>query len=67
MSAAVEPNPEPILKGRFAIYATPDGGLHLAYRADGDDEDRHVPIPALALKVMQHKVGKANLNRLFGR
>jgi hypothetical protein len=67
MSAAVEPNPEPMLKGRFAIYETPDGGLHLAYRADGEDEDRHVPIPALALKVMSAKVGKANLNKFFGR
>jgi hypothetical protein len=67
MSAATEPNPEPILKGRFAIYETPDGGLHLAYRADGEEEDRHVPIPPLALKVMSARVGKGNLLRFLGR
>ena len=28
--------PLPFMKGKFAIFETPDGGLHIAYRLDGD-------------------------------
>jgi hypothetical protein len=46
------PLPEPLLKGRFNLYETPDGGFHLAYVPDGDGEEaRHLEIPAFAVKM----------------
>lgn len=49
--ANVEALPVPIMKGKFAIFETPDGGLHIAYRLDETDEDRHVALPAAMVKM----------------
>lgn len=43
--------PVPFIKGKFAIFETPDGGLHIAYRADGADEDKHIALPAAMVKM----------------
>lgn len=42
--------PEPFLKGRFSLYETPDGGMHIAYLADGDTETRHMELPAFLMR-----------------
>lgn len=54
--------PEPILKGRFNLYETPDGGYHIAYIADGDgDETRHMEIPAMVVRMARASAeGKLN-------
>lgn len=44
--------PEPKMKGRFTLYETPDGGLHVAYQPDGDDETGHIEIPGPLVKLM---------------
>lgn len=36
---------EPVLKGRFTLYETPDGGYHVAYLPDDSTETRHLEIP----------------------
>lgn len=60
--------PEPILKGQFAIYETPDGGFHLSYRPDQADEDQHVQIPGMYVKLLRKQAaGKAGLARFLGR
>lgn len=38
-----------LVKGQFSIYKTDEGGLHIAYRLDGQDADGHLPVPARAL------------------
>jgi len=43
--------PEPILKGRFNLYETPDGGFHIAYVADDETETRHLEIPAMVVRM----------------
>jgi hypothetical protein len=49
--------PEPRLKGRFNVYETPDGGLHIAYQPDPvDDQEQeiqHIEIPAKVIKLAQ--------------
>lgn len=38
--------PELLSRGQYSLYSTADGGAHLSYRPDGQDEDSHQPIPA---------------------
>lgn len=53
--------PEPWLKGRFTLYETPDGGTHIAYIADGEDETRHIEIPGFIVKnARDFAAGKLN-------
>lgn len=53
--------PEPILKGRFNLYETPDGGFHIAYMADGETETRHLEIPAMVVRMARLSAeGKLN-------
>jgi hypothetical protein len=45
---------EPWAVGTFALYPTPDGGLHLTLRHK-TGEEQHIPIPAWAVKLyMEH-------------
>lgn len=38
--------PDPLMKGRFTLYETPNGGYHIAYLPDGEGEEtRHLEIP----------------------
>lgn len=47
--------PQVLYKGQVAIYATPEGGLHLAHRSadtpDGEP-DSHIPIPQAMLRLV---------------
>jgi hypothetical protein len=43
--------PRLLSRGVYALYATPEGGLHLSYRIEGEDEDRHMPIPPMIIKL----------------
>lgn len=37
---------DPIMKGRFTLYETPDGGYHIAYLPDGDNQEpRQMEVP----------------------
>ena len=53
MSEAQPGPPVAKLKGRFALYDTEDGGLHIAYKPDGAEETEHFEIPGKVLKVAQ--------------
>lgn len=39
------PLPEARIKGRFNLYDTPDGGLHISYQEDGSEEIQHIDVP----------------------
>lgn len=53
--------PEPILKGRFNLFETPDGGFHIAYVADDETETRHLEIPAMIVRMARLSAeGKLN-------
>jgi hypothetical protein len=57
-------SPEPSMSGTFALYETPDGGYHLAFRPRGENEDRHIQIPGFMVKMawqMQDGDGPASL------
>lgn len=43
--------PTPFLQGTFALYKTPDGGIVLAYRARGTEQDRQMAIPPFVLQM----------------
>lgn len=43
--------PGKLFKGQFTVYKTPEGGLHIAYRLDGQEEDGHMPIPPALIKI----------------
>lgn len=56
-----ESPPEPILKGRFNLWQTPEGGFHIAYIGDGEDETRHLEIPAMIVRMARLSAeGKLN-------
>jgi hypothetical protein len=42
--------PEPRVKGRFALFDTPDGGVVIAYRPDGGEKDEHIQFPGKVLR-----------------
>lgn len=39
--------PVPSMRGVFSLYDTPGGGYHIAFRAQGADEDGHFEVPAM--------------------
>ena len=41
----------PSISGRYTLYETPDGGYHIAYNRDGDDEIHHIDIPPALVKM----------------
>ncbi len=41
----------PRVKGKFALFDTPDGGIHVAYRPDGADADEHIEVPGHVMKI----------------
>jgi|HubBroStandDraft_2_1064218.scaffolds.fasta_scaffold11571_7 hypothetical protein len=43
--------PVPRQKGRYSLFDTPDGGLHVAYTAEGTDETQHIEIPGRLLQM----------------
>ena len=54
------PVPEMLHKGRYTLYKTPLGGLHLVYRPDDTDQDMHMDIPAGMLRLSQ-AMGQGNM------
>jgi hypothetical protein len=42
----MEDAPTPRIKGRFNLYDTPDGGLHISYQEDDSEEIKHIDVPA---------------------
>jgi hypothetical protein len=61
------PQPEPFLRGTFALYETPDGGYHIAYKPDGEEDTRHAEIPGAALKMAQALSGSKNPFAVIGK
>lgn len=54
-----------IAKGIFSIYKTPDGGMHISYRREGDEEDSHLPVPgAMVAMMMAASEGKGPMGRM---
>ena len=51
-------------KGVYSIYKTPEGGLHIAYRPEGAEEDSHLPVPPAMVAMM---VAAAEGKGPFGR
>jgi len=51
--------PVPYLKGRFALFRTADGGIHIAYQpdpAEGVDENpetQHIEVPGMVVALAE--------------
>jgi hypothetical protein len=43
--------PVPRQKGRYNMFDTPDGGLHIAYTVDGEDVTQHIEVPGRILQM----------------
>lgn len=57
--------PELLSKGQYSLYRSPDGGMHLAYRAEGMDEDGHLVVPPAMVRMgMAAAEGKGPFGRL---
>lgn len=54
---AVQQGPVPFLKGRFALYETPDHGLVLSYRPEGAEADKQLVVPAFILQMAAQTAG----------
>lgn len=57
MSTDLE-TPTLLAAGKFSLYRTPKGAIHLALLVDGESEPKHVEIPAMALKMFGRNFGK---------
>jgi hypothetical protein len=54
-----------ISKGKYSIFKTDDGGMHIAYRPEDADEDAHLPIPAMMMTMLIAATeGKGPLGRM---
>ena len=53
MTVETTAGPVPFLKGVFAIYNTPDGGVHISYRPDGAETDEHIQVPGLVMNLVK--------------
>jgi hypothetical protein len=40
-----EAAPIPRQKGKYSLFDTPDGGLHIAYTVEGSEETQHIEVP----------------------
>lgn len=56
--------PKPFMTGTFSLYETPEGGYHLAYRPKDAEEDQHVEIPGMYLKLAKMNMGKGLMKKL---
>lgn len=69
--AVASGTPVTVGKGVYALYATPEGGLHLSYRPEGSTEDGHFPVPPGLLRMAMAKgdgMGAlAQMRALFGQ
>jgi hypothetical protein len=46
-------NPVPYMRGRFNLFHTPGGGLHIAYQEDGKEEIQHIDIPGQVVRAAE--------------
>lgn len=51
--AEVVQAPEPRIRGRFALYDLPEGGIHVAWIPEGapDEDTQHIEIPGMVLQL----------------
>lgn len=47
----------PLASGKFALYKTPEGGMHMTLKLDGDEETRHFDVPSFVLKMLPKMPG----------
>lgn len=52
------PTVQPLAAGKFAIYQTPKGGMHLTLHVNGEEEPRHIDLPPLVVKMMMKKAAE---------
>jgi Mn-containing catalase len=50
-----EEEPIKVASGKFALWQTPKGGMHLTLQVEGEEEPRHVEIPSMMVKMMMRK------------
>lgn len=56
---------ERVSRGVYSIYKTDEGGMHIAYRPEGAQEDAHMPVPAMMMQLLISATeGKGPFGRL---
>lgn len=57
-------------RGSYSLYRTQAGGLHLAYRDEDTDTDRHIPLPPALVRMAESAANGggplARLRAVFG-
>lgn len=43
--------PHILHEGRYRLYEKPDGGIHLVYLVDGQEDEQHMEIPGAMLRL----------------
>jgi hypothetical protein len=56
--------PQPVSSGTYALYHTPQGGIHLVYRPVGAAEDQHLDVPPFVIKMASKAAGGGDLGPL---
>jgi hypothetical protein len=51
MSETTPPVPRQV--GRYSLFDTPDGGLHIAYTVEGEETTQHIEVPGKIIKMAQ--------------
>jgi hypothetical protein len=49
----LEEAPTPRQMGRYNLFDTPDGGIHISYTIDGTDKTEHIDVPGRFLKMAE--------------
>ena len=58
--------PDPVANGRFSLYKQPDGGYHIEYKFDFEDDTRGIDIPyPLVRLAAKASGGQVDFNALF--
>lgn len=50
-NAPVIVTPQILHEGRYRLYEKPDGGIHLVYLPDGQEDEQHMEIPGAMLRL----------------
>lgn len=50
---ATPQEPRELFSGRYTLFENPDGGYHLSYLVDGDDEVKHFELPAAVMAAVK--------------
>lgn len=45
--------PQALIKGKFGIFETPEGGVHLVFQIEGQEGDKHMEFSPVMLKAMR--------------